>query len=405
MRKLGIFFLFSLAGWSQNPTQAAAGTAANVATRNGNTLIVLGDSIAGASTSYTSVTDSLSWTWPNQVNIRSKQQIRYLYNAGVAGDKCSDMLTRNQSTVIGKSPAVAALECGTNDVGNSIAFTTTTTNITSILTAWIAAGIKPVLCTIPPRTDSDTYILPILKVNAWIRKYAAANGITLVDFYSILVDPANAHYRAGLAQGDGIHPIASTHTSMADYFISKVSPLFPSFLPTIAMNGAASDTLNMLTNSMFLLGGAAPTGWSFSGNNCTHSSVANNVPPGGNWFQFACTNLGTDEILFDCGPAAGTCSGQWSVGDKLAFSGTINTSGVNAGSLIYTVRVDCLNGTTWQSVPMNQWTIDTSGTFYMDFIVTTGTTDVRPHLDIVSGTGTVQIAQWSLVNLTTQGLL
>lgn len=370
--------------------------AANMQYRTGNTFIALGDSIEGASTVYSSVTESLSFNWPNQVNIRSGQNIRYLYNAGIAGNTCAQMLARNQTDVINRAPAVAALKCGTNDVAGVFSLTSSSASITSIITAWIQAGIRPILCTIPPRSDNDSYIPNILQLNAWIRKYAQANGITLVDFYTILVDPSNAHYRSGYSS-DGVHPTATIASAMADYFIARTNGMFPAWSPTVGYNNAAGDTVNLVLNSLFGSGGGAPTNWNFSGNNCTHSAVANTIPPGGNWFQFVCTNLGTDEIYQDI-------TTGWSVGDKLAFSGKINTSGATSGALTYSIKLDMLNGTPFISVPLNAYAIDETGTFYIEATVTAGTTNVRPHIDIASGTGTIQISQWSVIDLTSQGL-
>ena len=367
-----------------------------------NTLIVLGDSIAGASTTYSSSTEALGMTWPNQVNVLSRQQIRYLFNAGVFGNTCAQALARNATDVLARTPSVAALECGTNDVGNSVPLATTESNITTIIRTWLGAGIQPVLCTIPPRSDNDAFITPIVALNAWIRSFARANAIILVDFYAILVDPSNAHYRAGYSS-DGIHPSNTIATSMANFFISKTTALFPSWTPFISQS--ASDTFNLITNSMFLSGGAAPTGWSFSGNNCAHAVVANATPPGGNWFQMTCTNLGVDQILFNCGSAAGTCTGGYTTGDRMAFSGTIDTSGVTSGSLIFTVQLDNQGAPFFVSVPMNNWTIDTTGTFYIEFVVGAGTTNLRPKLAITSGTGVIRIGQWALVNLTANGLI
>lgn len=43
------------------------------------------------------------------------------------------------------------------------------------------------------------------KFNTWRKYYAAANGIAVVDFYNLLVDPANGNYLAGY-YSDGLHP-------------------------------------------------------------------------------------------------------------------------------------------------------------------------------------------------------
>lgn len=367
-----------------------------IAYRTGNTFICLGDSICGGSTTYSSVTISLSTTWPNQVNVRSKQQIRYLYNAGVPGNTCAQMAARNATDVIARAPAVAVLACGTNDVGNSVAFATTIANIQAIVTSWIAAGIRPVLTTVPPRSDSGTYVGPINRLSAWISSYGRSLGLPVVDFYGLLADPTTGQYKAGYST-DNIHPTATVASSMADLFISSTSGYFPNVFPYLPATNA--NGIDLATNNLFVTGSGVPTGWSTfkSSSGCTDSMTANSSP-GGNWYQWVCTNnTGTDQLYMDIGSG-------WSVGDTLAFVGKLNTSGATAGGLTYTIQIEALNGNYFVST-LNTWNIDESGTWYLPIVVVSGTTNIRPKISLTAGSGTLQVTQIGVVDLTTQQIV
>lgn len=396
--RMMVAILIAAAAWAQSNISNPLGppSCRQCTVRTGNTLIVLGDSIVGASTTYSSVTISLSTTWPNQLNVRSNQQIRYLYNAGIAGNTCAQAYARNSADVISRSPAVAALECGTNDVGDSVPFATTIGNIQAIVSAWIIAGIRPVLCTIPPRSDNDAYIGPISQLNSWISSYGIQQGIPVVDFYGLLVDPTNGHYKAGFS-GDGVHPTAIEASAMADLFISSTSGYFPNAFPYLPEINA--NAIDLATNNLFVNGSGVPTGWlTFKSNSGCVDSMTANATPGGNWYQWVCTNnTGTDQLYADI--ASG-----WSIGDNLAFVGKINTTGVSSGVLNYTIQIEALNGNYFIS-ELNTWLTDETGRWYLPITVVAGTTNIRPKISITSGSGTIQVTQIGVLNLTTEKVL
>ena len=64
----------------------------------------------------------------------------------------------------------------------------------------------PVLGTISPSNTSGNH-LKINTWNAWLYRYASSQGITLVDFYGLLVDPANGNY-SSTYNSEGTHPNA-----------------------------------------------------------------------------------------------------------------------------------------------------------------------------------------------------
>jgi len=66
----------------------------------------------------------------------------------------------------------------------------------------------------PPRKQSvQRPPADILKLNAWLKDYAAKNNAPYVDYYSAAVD-ANGEFKSGFTN-DGLHPNAQGYTLLA----------------------------------------------------------------------------------------------------------------------------------------------------------------------------------------------
>jgi lysophospholipase L1-like esterase len=96
-------------------------------------------------------------------------------------------------------------------------------------------GIKVVIGTIPPwGCDNDSICgLSVAdetaarydrtaQLNAWLKTFAAEEGVTLVDYHAALANADGLHYAEGLT-GDGVHPAPAGFAVM--------QPLVESVLP------------------------------------------------------------------------------------------------------------------------------------------------------------------------------
>jgi lysophospholipase L1-like esterase len=116
--------------------------------------------------------------------------------------------------VIALKPAVLLVFAGTNDIAANTGPSTLTMiedNLQAITELAQAHGIKVILCSVTPVSDytarPQTPQRPppdILKLNAWLREYAASANAGFADYYTALVDETGM-LKQGFS-GDGLHP-------------------------------------------------------------------------------------------------------------------------------------------------------------------------------------------------------
>src|ERR1039457_3831064 len=103
-------------------------------------------------------------------------------NRGISGQTTPQMLVRMFPDVIALKPAALLVYAGTNDIAGNTGPETLTMiedNLQAITELAQAHGIKVILCSVTPVSDytrKQTVQRPpsdILKVNAWMREYAA----------------------------------------------------------------------------------------------------------------------------------------------------------------------------------------------------------------------------------------
>jgi lysophospholipase L1-like esterase len=169
-------------------------------------------------------------------------------NRGISGQTTPQMLVRMYPDVIDLKPAAMVLLAGTNDIAHNTGPATAEMieeNIMAITELAERHGIKVVLCSITPVSDypylkeqNDLAKNPqatpvprspfspprqkmtegrppadILKLNAWLKDYAASVNAIYVDYFGAMVDEKgflNDEY-----SGDGLHPNAEGYKLMA----------------------------------------------------------------------------------------------------------------------------------------------------------------------------------------------
>lgn len=157
-------------------------------------------------------------------------------NRGIGGQVTSQMLVRMYADVIDLKPAAVIILAGTNDVAQNNGPETAKMieeNLMAMTELAQKHGIKVILCSLTP--ISDYTLLPagrggsvapaapgsaapqtkrmqsvqrpladILKLNAWLKSYAASVGAIYADYYSAVVD-SNGMFKDGFSN-DGLHP-------------------------------------------------------------------------------------------------------------------------------------------------------------------------------------------------------
>ena len=133
-------------------------------------------------------------------------------NRGISGQTTPQMLVRFRPDVIALKPSLVILMAGINDIAENTGPTTVemiTNNIISMTELAQANHIKVILCSILPAINFwwAPELQPaekIVALNKMIKKYADANGILYLDYYSSMVNEQkglNAAYSK-----DGVHP-------------------------------------------------------------------------------------------------------------------------------------------------------------------------------------------------------
>jgi lysophospholipase L1-like esterase len=135
-------------------------------------------------------------------------------NRGISGQTTPQMLVRIFPDVIALKPAAMLIYAGTNDIAGNTGPSTLAMiedNLQAITELAQAHGTKVILCSVTPVSDytarKQTLQRPpsdILKLNAWMREYAARANAVFADYYAALVDETGM-LKQGFS-GDGLHP-------------------------------------------------------------------------------------------------------------------------------------------------------------------------------------------------------
>ena len=155
--------------------------------------------------------DSITQNWARFDN-EWLQEHNFL-GRGIGGQTTMHLLSRIRQDVIDLEPEYMVLLIGINDIARNngyIAVDDIFKNIVSIVELAKSNGIKPIMCTVCPaheigwRRRMGDPRPQIAELNAQIKAYAAAQGIPLVDYHSVLRtedDAMDPRY-----QRDAVHP-------------------------------------------------------------------------------------------------------------------------------------------------------------------------------------------------------
>lgn len=358
---------------------------------------ILGDSMASGDSAHSRE----AWGWANLLSHGTLVRSGNGWSAGIGGEVTSQILARvGDVTGLLPKPHLCIVQGGTNDVLTSVPVATTKSNLVAMYDALEAAGIEPIACLIPP---SDTQPTRVVILNAWIAAYAAYRGLRCLDNYSENADP-DGTWRTGYS-GDGTHPNATSARLMGERVVRALAPNASAEHLLAGFTGA--DTTNLIVNGTFTgdtSGDGVADHW---GLNTPGSHVTTALVPGdgsviGNWQKVTKTAAGNNYIT----PAVAITAG-FSAGDVMLFAGRVRLASVDSYGIGLWVHDNALA----VDNILFQWTGDLTGEdgaiFTHMFVVPSGTTSFSPRISasVSTGTGSYSIAQWTLRNLTTMGVV
>lgn len=351
--------------------------------------VIIGDSIDAAPQGW--------WTYYSV----GSGAIKTIRNSGVGGETTTQMRARLQATALDYNPDVVVLGGTTNNWGQGFTEATTRGDLIAMISAIRDAGAVPILRTTPPSDISGggdwntvaKFRQAILRHNAWLRGYAATEGIDVLDLYQAVVDPVTGGFATGLTS-DGVHPTETGNKAISDYLLQLPIPSVWR-AGTFPFARAVTDDSNLITNGVFAIdadsNGTADS-W-FRGTSVgTWSLVPAEVGITGSWQRIE-TTAGTTGSIHQDLPTS-----KWSVGDRLQFVGRVRSSGT-AAALVRASFTGATGGN-FDAVASTTKVID--GVFYREQTIPAGTTAIR-LLCSSTGEGWIELSEIAVRNLTRLG--
>lgn len=192
--------------------------------------------------------DSITDGWHLDASFPGKPYV----NRGISGQTTAQMLVRMYPDVIELKPAAVVILAGTNDIARNNGPQTVEMieqNLMAMSELAQLHGIKVILCALtpisdnpappagaparaggpapnaPPRRKQSEQRPPadILKLNAWLKDYAATIKGTFVDYYAATVD-AQGMFRSGYTN-DGLHPNAQGYELMTPVVAAAIDTI------------------------------------------------------------------------------------------------------------------------------------------------------------------------------------
>ena len=146
-------------------------------------------------------------------------------DVGVVGLSSGQIAARFTADAIDLEPQAVHILAGTNDVYPGWQLSETANNIESMVEKAKKHNIAVVIGTIPPwgpgalpeKADpSPQRFQRIDQLNQWIAQFAAAQGIQMVDYHTLLEAPNGENYIPAYTV-DGVHPSAAGYAVMTPH--------------------------------------------------------------------------------------------------------------------------------------------------------------------------------------------
>jgi lysophospholipase L1-like esterase len=151
-------------------------------------------------------------------------------NRGISGQTTAQMVVRMMEDVINLKPAALMIFAGTNDIARNNGPQTLAQvegNFQMMTELAQLHGIKVILCSVTPVSDYGPRKMTegrppsdILRLNAWLKDYAAKTNSVYADFFSAVVDE-KGWLKDGISR-DGLHPNDKGYELMAPVIAAAI---------------------------------------------------------------------------------------------------------------------------------------------------------------------------------------
>ena len=411
-----------------NATYAPSFTAATAARRAPST-VFLGDSLTALGS--TEASQSYGNSFPSLAAWMSNGQILLAGNAGVPSDTVQMIAARVQSQVIDRKPAQCFVLAGTNSTTKGYTHFNDARNVyeTGIILPLLAAGIEPILATIPPRdftrqsaTATNTGPAVYQLTSAWnvfVRSMAMKYRLRLVDLYAAVVDPATGNYIDGYTD-DAVHWSYIGANVVAKAVSDALQA--PYSIPAMPLARDRYSLINMCASPLFLgglgsgSGGLYPSGWNGSSSGLATSIVDPTVGDGllaGKWLRLvkaagATANANMIKTLSSFTTASGV---PVAVGDLIGFGFRYRLTEANPAEDAYVSISLQLRGSGGSSdvkktvTPLNQIKRGSSGVVWIETTMPANVVDVRFDVSFsANSSATLDLGQGTILDLTAMGV-
>jgi len=147
---------------------------------------------------------------------------------GISGQTTPQMLLRFFQDVITLRPQIVHIMAGTNDIAGNTGPSTAQdvqNNIVAMVELARVHHIRVLLGSIPPAAafpwnPSLRPASEIVKMNRWLRSYAAKSGSRYIDYHSVLTDSTGG-FRSELSN-DGVHPNRDGYAAMRPLLLGAI---------------------------------------------------------------------------------------------------------------------------------------------------------------------------------------
>lgn len=173
--------------------------------------------------------DSITFHWRDAKYSSLFHDRPNFIDRGINGNNAAQMLLRYRSDVIALHPKVVVLLGGTNDLAafklpDIVSFIEQ--SISSLVEVAEANHERIILCSVLPVTDAvkpqttERNPQDILRLNAWMKSYAAEKHLAYVDYYSVVSD-GHDRLRTDLTI-DGLHPNGEGYKRMESVLLPVI---------------------------------------------------------------------------------------------------------------------------------------------------------------------------------------
>lgn len=239
-----------------------------------------------------------SWAWQMQIRSNGRFVLTQHTDSAVNDSTAALMSTIFDDYLSPTMPSFVILCLGFWDL-ESLTVAQYAANMATLVSAIQQAGPVVVLATIPPSQNSrpggstTSYKSKVAAASMWLRQFAALNGLPLIDFYSLLVDPANGALKSGyVGSGGSSFASVAAYKDMADLAVSTLAPYARPWSPVqVAFD---TDPNNLIASPLSLPDANSdgiPDGWQteFDGSGTVISIVSDARFAGGKAVEIAAT--------------------------------------------------------------------------------------------------------------------